>query len=477
MSLENSLESNPMHVMKFGPVSVSDPARLRDVVTMVKAEAPDPVVVICTALEGMTNTLIGAARAAVSGNETAIEAARRELWGRHRALAERLVSDEWEREALYREWAELLKTFDRVTRALATLGEPSPRGIDAVAALGERFIGHLFGVVLREGGVAARVIDAADLIVTDDRFGAARPLEAESIERIRLRLRPLLVSGIAPVITGYIGATRDRVVTTLGRGGGDYTAALVGAAMGVEEVCLWSDVDGILTADPKIVPDARTLGELSYHEASQITTFGAEVLHPRTLAPLRNTSITLRIRSVFHLGRSGTRIVARPQPTSRPARTIISTPNLALLRISVAQGERWSPEVPARALARLTDAGIEILTSAPSLNERSLLLTVRSSDAEFARVTLTTPLHPHATQSDHSIFQVEHAGTVALVTVISASGSTELTPLTLAALGRAGVHLLALTCDPEAAHITLVLPEAELHRAVRTLHDDLRLAS
>lgn len=466
-----------MYVMKFGPVSVSDAARLRDVVTIVKAESPEPVVVICTALEGMTSTLIGAARAAVSGDEATIEAARRELWGRHRALAERLVSDEWEREALYREWAELLKTFDRVTRALATLGELSPRGIDAVAVLGERFIGHLFGVVLREGGVAARVIDAADLILTDDRFGAARPLEAESIERVRARLRPLLQSGIAPVITGYIGATRDRVVTTLGRGGGDYTAALVGAAMGVEEVCLWTDVDGILTADPKIVPEARTLAELSYHEASQITTFGAEVLHPRTLAPLRDTAITLRIRSVFHLGRAGTRIVARPQPTSRPARTIISTPSLALLRVGVPQGEPWVPELPARALARLTDAGIEILTSAPSLNERSLLLTVRASDAAFARVTLTTPPHPHGPLAEQPLFQVEEAATVALVTVISASGGAEPMPLTLAALGRAGIHLLALTCDPDAAHITLVLPQAELQRAVRTLHEDLRLAS
>lgn len=462
-----------MQVMKFGSVSVSDAARLRDVAMIVKSEARGPVVVVCTALADMTDTLIGAARAAVSGSEAPIDAARRELWGRHRALAERLVVDDWEREALYREWAELLKVFDRVTRALATLGEPSPRGIDAVAALGERFIAHLFAVVLREAGVAARVVDAGDLIITDEHFGAARPQVIESIERVRTRLRPLLQSGITPVITGYIGATRQRVVTTLGRGGGDYTAALIGAAMEASEVCLWTDVDGILTADPKLVADARTLSELSYHEAGLITTFGAEVLHPRTLLPLRDSAIALRIRSVFHLGRAGTRIVAQPSPTSRPARTIISTPGLSLLRVTATRDEDWSPELPALALGRLVEIGVDILTSAPSFTERSLLLAVRASDTAFVTASLG---QPHGQRLEQGALRAVPEARVGLLTLISTGGGDDLLPRTLTSLGRIGAHVLAMACDPQAAHISLVLPEDELQRAVRALHADMGLA-
>src|SRR5690242_10456571 len=163
-----------MYVMKFGVASVSEAARLRSTVDLCKAAPDDSLVVVCTAIEGVTDTLIGAARSATTGDEAAVEVARRELWSRHRALAEKLVHDDWEREALYREWAALLKTFDRVTRSIMTLGDRSPRGIDAVAALGERFVSHLVGTVLRQNGIAAKVIDAADLIVTDDHFGAAR---------------------------------------------------------------------------------------------------------------------------------------------------------------------------------------------------------------------------------------------------------------------------------------------------------------
>src|SRR5262249_20368541 len=156
----------------------------------------------------------------------------------------------------------------RFTRSIATLGEHSPRSIDTVAALGERFATHLVATALRQAGVSARTVDATELIVTDNHYGAAWPYPEESSERIRTRLRSLMQARTVPVISGYIGATREGIVTTLGRGGGDYSATLIGAALGAEEVIIWTDVDGILTADPKIVPEARTLPELSYAEAA-----------------------------------------------------------------------------------------------------------------------------------------------------------------------------------------------------------------
>lgn len=461
-----------MYVMKFGAVSVRDAGRLRELVDIVKAEAHQPLVVVCSAVPGVTDLLIGAARSASHGDEAIIDMVRRELWGSHRALAERVVSDEWERQELFRDWAELLKIFDRITRSIATLGEQSPRGTDAVAALGERFVAHLVAVALRQGGVAARMVDATELIVTDNRFGAARPFHRESIERIRKRLRPLLQSRVVPVITGYTGATRDNVVTTLGRGGGDYTAALIGAAINAAEVCIWTDVDGILTADPKIVPEARTLEELSYQEAAEIATFGgAEVLHPRTLAPLAEHGITLTLRNVLRPDHHGTRIVPRPQPTGYLAHAIISARNLRML--TLAHGEEgWTPDLAAAALAQLVEAGVDILTFAQSFSERSLTLGVRQADASFAQERLTAIFRRGRGAPAPQPVLVSDA--VALVALISASNGYDLMPRTLAALGRSGAHVLALAQG--ATHISFLLPEREVDVVVRMVHQDLELA-
>jgi aspartate kinase len=465
-----------MDVMKFGVVSVGDAARLREMARIVKAAQEDgrALVVVCAALGGITDRLIGAARAVASGDEGPVEEARRELWGRHRALAEKLATDEWEREMLYREWAELLKTFDRYTRSIATLREHSPRSIDAVAALGERFATHLVATALRHAGVAARTVDAADLIVTDEHYGGAWPFAEDSSARIREGLTALLQARIVPVITGYIGATRDGSVTTLGRGGGDYSATLIGAALGAEEVCIWTDVDGILTADPKIVPEARTLAELSYVEAAEIATFGAEVLHPRTLAPVAELGIPLRIRNVLRPERPGTLVLSQPQPTMHAARAIISARGLSLLSVMAANGSGWTPDLAGRALARLAEAGVEILNFAQSFSERSLTLTVRGADADFARASLRATFARELAAG--ALRDVALTASVALVAVISAPNGDGLAPRTLAALGRAGAHVLALAQGTASYHISFILPDAEVEGVVRALHRDLGLA-
>lgn len=459
-----------MQVMKFGEVSVGDVARLRDVVRIVKSavDSDRGLVVVCTARPETTDTLINAARASASGSEAQAETTRRELWNRHRALAEKLVTDEWEREALYREWAELLKQFDRITRAIATLGEPSPRGIDAVAAIGERFIAHLFAVVLRQGGVAARMTDAADLVITDNHFGAARVDPTESMQRIEKRLSYLMQAGIVPVITGYIGATVEGVVTTLGRGGGDYSAGLIGAALHAREVTLWTDVDGILTADPKLVPDARTLPELSYAEANEIATFGAEVLHPRTLLPLVEHGIPLRLRNALQPEREGTTILAKPRPSNSGARAIISTPNLSLLKVTAGR-TGWSPAVVARALAQLNESGVEMLSFAQSFSERSITVCVRATDASFARNGLTYAL---ALADDQNAVIDQEA--VALIAVITSPGG-DVEPKVLAALSKANAHMFALTRAVHGAHLSLIVPEASLGNVVQVMHTELGL--
>jgi aspartate kinase len=460
-----------MIVMKFGAAALGEAARLRDLVRVVKSgrDAGYPVAVVCTAQAGITDALIDAARAAAERHDEPVKHARNELWGRHRALVEKLIDDEWEREELFHAWSKLLRIFDNYTRSFQTLGELSPRGIDMVAVLGERFMAHLVAVVLRRSGIASQMADGADLIVTDAHFGNAHPLVDESFERIRARLQAPLKALIVPVVTGYVGATRDGYVTTLGRGGGDYSATLIGAALGATEVCLWTDVDGILTADPKLVPNARTLSEISYAEAAEIAALGAEVLHPHTLAPLQQRGIPLHIRNLSYPDRPGTRVVTAPHGNGLLARAIISAGGLSMLNAAAHSDDvDWGP-----AITRMTESSVNMLSFTQSLSERSLTLAVRAADAPFARECLAAAIQhsvPDTTAPDITL-----ASPVGLVALITTPSAELLLPRVLSSLGRAGAQIYSLARG--AAHISFLLPESQLDSVVRTLHADLGLAA
>lgn len=466
-----------MIVMKFGAAAVSDAAHVRELVRIVRdaIDEGQAVVVVCAALPDVTNLLIGAARAAARGNPKLAEQARRELWVRHRMLAERLVTDDWERETLYRAWAEILKVFDQIIRAVHTLAEHTPRSGDAVAALGERFVGLLLAVALRRAGVAAQLIDGSELIITDDHFGNALPIPDETAARARTRLMPLTQTRIVPVVTGYTGATRQNVITTLGRGGGDYSATLIAAALDATDVVLWTDVAGILTADPKLAPDARTLPELSYIEAAEIATLGAEVLHPRTLTPLAARNIPLHIRSLSQPDLPGTRVVAEPSPTADSARAIISAPAIGLLEISVSPladaGRGWAPELAVRVLSELTGVGVEVLTFAQSFSERSLLLAVRLTDVEYAFERIEACLQRD--RDSGALRSINLRSPVALVAVMSAPNSAPLAPRALAALARIQSTAYAMVHGSASNHLSFIIPEVDMGAAVRALHREL----
>ncbi len=464
-----------MRIMKFGAIAFADALRVRDTIRIIKEQhAKDPsVVVVCSALPGITDALLRAARAAAHGGEQEADVARRELWNRHRQIAEKLVTDEWEREMLFQRLAEQLKQLDRMTRAMATLGEYSARGIDAIASLGERFAALIIAVILRQSGVAAQMIDATELIVTDAHFGVARPYLDESFTKISERLLPMLQAGIIPVVTGYTGATRNGVVTTLGRGGGDYTAALIGAAVNATEVCLWTDVDGILTADPKIVPDAKPLPELSYAEAAEMATLsGSEILHLRTLMPLATRCIPLRIANVHSPEQPGTLVTALPTPTHASG-AIISTRGLALIAASSSSlptyEEAWTAELAATVTARLSHAGIETLLAHQSELDRTLMVIVRQPDATYTKEIFE--------QSFGKDYNVTLHSTVALVSIISAAHGTVLPSLAMYALGRAQINHIASSRSLHGAYVSFVLPDESVASAVQILHSDLGFAS
>lgn len=451
-----------MIVMKFGGTSVGDTPRLREVVTLIQEalQTTDQVAVVCSAMSGVTDLLIAAARAASSGDMAGAEEIRRRIWTRQRRIASELVHDEWELESVTNDWAGLLKTLDRLLRSVAVVGELTPRVLDAVASLGERWSVRLIAALLREHKVPAQAIDATELIVTDDHFGSARPLRDQTDEQTRARLLPALRAGIVPVITGYIGATADGVVTTLGRGGSDYSAALIGAAIGADEVWIWTDVDGILTADPKLAADAKTIPALTYAEALELASFGAEVLHPLTLGPVSEYGIPLRIVNTFQPKHSGTVVQPKVSERQGPVRAIISSRDLSLITID---SHDIDPplESAAEALHALARSGIDVLMFVQSFAEHALTIVVRQPDAPYALRQLA------ASKSivGPSIYQ-----SVVIVSVIGFGDEPSLLPEALGALNAVGSHVLAMARGARTYHTSFVLPEDELPAAVRAIH-------
>ncbi len=279
-----------MIVMKFGGSSVADATCMRQVGSLVRERLDQAPLVVLSAMGKTTNALFAMARAAESGDLPAAMDGLAQVRAHHRAAAEDLfggaVPDDLDL-ALIDHFGEL----ELRLRGVALLRELSPRSLDAIAAFGERLSTLLFAAWFG----AARV-DARTVLLTDARFGEAQPQP----EGIRLRaadeLRPKLGPGRAVVTQGYIGATADGLTTTLGRGGSDYSAALFGAALGATEVQIWTDVEGVLTCDPRVVPEAQPIAELSFAEAAELAAFGAKVLHPATIQPAVEADIPVTVR-------------------------------------------------------------------------------------------------------------------------------------------------------------------------------------
>ena len=463
-----------MLVMKFGGTSVGDAERIAHVTGLIaEARTRDPqVVVVVSAMAGVTNALFAAARAAANGNEAEVQRYATDLLARHQQAARRLLTTPAELDGAERAIIAQLEEFRRFCRSIATLGEATVRTLDLVVGAGERLSSHLLAATLRERGLEAEAVPATELIVTDANFGAARPDLAASTPRVRERLLPLLARGAVPVVTGYIAATAEGVPTTLGRGGSDFSAAILGACLDADAVWIWSDVDGILTADPKIVPEARTLDELSYSDAATLAAFGAEVLHPKTIAPVVERGIPLRLLNSFHPAHPGTRIVRQPAAGNSRPPAIISTRGLSLLGV-VGNGECWTPEVAGRALSALARAGVDVLMFSQSFSERILTLLVRQAELEPSLDTLRREFQEDL-QRGH-LSQVSALNRVGTISVVAAPGGdgASVVPKTFAALGRLSSQIVSVAQSASEYHLSVVVPEEDVDATVRFIHREL----
>jgi aspartokinase/homoserine dehydrogenase 1 len=494
-----------MIVHKFGGTSVADArcfGKVADIVqeqqdaqsgTALDSDARGAVVVV-SAMSGATDQLIAGARAAAEGKDAVYRQIKAELLRRHLAVVDSTLSKGRERLEVGGFIEDRLHDLERLYRSVGVLGELTPRGLDAVASFGEQLSAHILTAILRERRLRASAVSATELIVTDDKFGAATPLLDPTRRQLQQRIAPLLQQRIVPVITGYIGATGSGVTTTLGRGGSDYTASIVGAGLDAAEVWIWSDVDGILTADPNIVPLARTLPELSYSEAVELAYFGAEVLHPKTIRALIEHRIPLRILNTFNPSHPGTMILDMPDDDRELLPAIISAKGLSLVAIG-SQQNGWGLPMAARALRHLSEAGVEVFMFSQSFSEQSLNLVVREQDQAHC-LNLLCREFGDGTAHDWSTLPVDGTDTglgtfrrlgeicslgtkekVATVSVVGVPGwnDTGIAAHAFSALGRLGARVVAVAQAATELSMSFCIPEDQLADTVRFLHRELGL--
>jgi aspartate kinase len=504
-----------MIVHKFGGTSVGSPDRFASVAEIVLAHHSPPArcngptdagitaprearpggdghrkgatVVVVSAMSGVTDQLIAGARAAAQGRDAVYRQIKAELLSRHLDVVEGLLQRSSRRLEVGGYVEDQLHELERLYRSIAVLGELTARGRDTVASFGEHLSMHILAALLRERGIRAQAVSSSDLIVTDDGHGAATPLMEATRVRLHARIAPLIERGVLPVITGYIGATEEGVTTTLGRGGSDFSAAIIGAGLDADEVWIWSDVDGILTADPNIVPHAGTLTELSYVEAADLAYVGAEVLHPKTIRPLVRRRIPLRIVNSFNPTHQGTRIVESPGADRRVLPAIISTTGLGMIAIGSCD-DTWTLEMAARALQRLSESGLEVLMFSQSLSEHNLNLVVRQRDQDHCLTVLRSAFETGRRSPSPSGERLGEGGNpfrlgvkekVATVSVVGMPGwdgrRNGIVSRAFAALGQHQTRVIAVAQAATEHSVSFCIPETQLHDAVRFLHRQLGL--
>jgi len=462
--------SRPIQVMKFGGTSVGDAGRIRNAAAIAaEASKHRGVVVVVSAMSGVTNTLIAAAGKAAAGDEAAAEALTRTLEAKHHEAIGNLISDIENRRQLLSEIDALIERAANHCRGCALLGELSPRALDVIAGTGERLTARMAAAALREMGLHGVAFDATNLIVTDEVYGGARPLPEPTKEKTQAALFPLLEAGGIPVVTGYIAATAKGIPTTLGRGGSDYSATILSAALDASEVIIWTDVNGVLTADPRMVPDAVTLDEVSYTEAGELAFFGAKVLHPMTLRPVIESAIPVWIRDSFHPQLPGTKITQTVRPAPQGVKAVTATRDVAMIAIA-GPGIIGVPDIAARIFTASASVHANIVMISQSSSQDSICFVVQAADAERTEEALRSALHQDVHQHDLEHIKVNRSVAIVAAVGENMAGTPGIAGRVFSTLGREGINIIAIAQGSSEYNISFLVESDGMERAVKALH-------
>jgi aspartate kinase len=457
-----------MIVMKFGGTSVGDGARIAGVAQLVKREK-GPKVVVVSALGGVTDKLVGVAKKVVDVPtmvvEKEVDVFYRDLLIQHREALEGAVSD---RKVLSELLPKLIELLDQLKVALLGVGyleDLSPKSLDYIMSFGERLSILIVSGALRSVGVDAVPLTGYEAgVITDSAFGCARPLHGKSKEKARKVLLPLLKRGKTPVVTGFVAGNESAKITTLGRGGSDYTASLLGNYLSAKEVQIWTDVDGIMTTDPRIVKDAKLISTLSYVEAMDLAYFGAKVIHSKMIEPAMVVNIPVWVKNTFNPSCRGTLVVSEQKQVKRVIKSVTLKKDVALITIQ-GVGMAETPNIAGRVFSTLGSNNVNIPMISGS-SESNLSFIVNRGDLEKAVSRIREEME------DDGLRGVDVMENISIVTVVGAGmqGTKGIAGKLFSTVAKAGVNIIMIAQGSSEVNISFVVREEDAKKAVEALH-------
>lgn len=461
--------------MKFGGTSMGSAEKIRGSALLCEEQYNRrPVCVVVSAMSKVTDLLLDTLRHAEGGDAAGVEANLQALEIRHREACLELLEGPLAEETLL-VLSGILNEYGRIARGVLMLGERPPRSVDEAIAVGERLSSTLMAAYLRSRNVDAFAVNAKEVIVTDAVFGNAAPLLEPTREKAQNLLGPELEAGRLPVVTGFNGATLDGRPTTLGRGGSDFSASILAAVLDAEELWIWTDVDGIMSADPRIVPDAHVLEEITYREAAELAYNGAKVLHPRTLAPLMEREIPVWSKNSFRPEVPGTRIVPATGDTPAGARAVTSMNNVALVSLEPASALLSGTKVMARAIEALASTNAEVLALSSSSYRQNFCFLIRQAELPevierleqaFSLELAHGYLHPIDVDLDVGLLAIVGEGM---------KGKAGLAGRIFTAISREMVNIIAIAQGSSELTIAIVVRKDGVDKAVRAVHQECGL--
>jgi len=454
-----------MKILKFGGTSVGTADAIRQALAIIR-DTDEARCVVVSATAGTTDRLAEAARAAERGDGDSAQRIVADLRERHAELATELGAAQ-----MTAELDRLAESTATLLGAVALLHECTPRTRDAVWAYGERASSLIVAGALEQIDVRAEAVDAATAIVTDDAFGNASPLMDETKRLVRPRIAGVHRDGGTPVVTGFIGATADGVVTTLGRGGSDYSAAILAAALDAAELLIYTDVSGVMSADPRIVKDAKPLASLSYAEAAELSYFGAKVIHPRTVLPAIEAGIPVRILNTFAPNEPGTTITRATPRDGSVVKATTSLGGLALVTVAGA-GMSGVPGFAARVFDTTAAEQVSVLMISQSSSENSICFAVPTETGDRLKKALERMLARELAR--HDVERVTVETPIAIVAAVGEGmrGTPGVAARVFGALGRAKVNVVAIAQGSSELNISLCVGESDREAAVKAIHQE-----
>jgi bifunctional aspartokinase / homoserine dehydrogenase 1 len=464
-----------MITMKFGGTSVGDVQRLQEVVSIVQAHLASRPVLVASAMSGVTNLLLDTAQLAAQRETDRVSANISLLKNKHRETINFLIKDPERKKDLIENHSRIFEELSNLYHGVSLLKELSIRSLDVIASFGEILSCMQIAAILRDNNIPAEFIDSRPLIRTDAHFGEASVDFTVTNINIKEYLLPRLNKNIVPVVTGFIASTEDGLTTTLGRSGSDYTGSIVGAALGSEEIWIWTDVDGVMTADPRFVKGAKVLPQISYREAAEMSYFGAKVIHPKTMVPAIETGIPIRIKNTFNPSHPGTIISNTADTNGTIVKTVTSIDDLSLVAVE-GNGMIGAPGISARIFSALARVQVNVMMISQASSEHNVCMAIPQRDCNKAVAALRAEFESDISRKAIDDIKVQDPVSIVAVVGEGMRGMRGVAGKTFSAVAAADISIVAIAQGSSELNISLVVEQAEAHKAVQAIHDAFHLA-